>query len=196
MTGILWGALGGSTTFAVLAALGDMVSAEVRDRLDHLPHAILRLAARWLDPDQRVTVYEDEWLPELTYILRGDEARPVTRLYHGTRYAVGILVSVRRIACHVHRPAPEPVTAEAVERFVSVITEMQSLMRRIRSTEVAFDVARSEHAAARACPDPQWPELQRTEALVNGYLEILSLLREEEDRLDRLIYDEFGYVRG
>lgn len=38
-----------------------------------------------------------QWLAELTFILKGDEARPVTRLYHGTRYAVGILVSARRI---------------------------------------------------------------------------------------------------
>jgi len=31
------------------AAIGDMVSEEIRDRLDHLPHAILRLAACRLD---------------------------------------------------------------------------------------------------------------------------------------------------
>jgi hypothetical protein len=62
-----------------MTAVGDMVSEEVRDRLDHLPHAILRLAARRLPPAQRVTVYEDECMPELTYILKGDEARPVTR---------------------------------------------------------------------------------------------------------------------
>src|SRR5689334_5580854 len=81
-----------------MTAIGDMVSEEVRDRLDHLPHAILRLAARWLDPSQRVTMYDDEWMPDLAYIRKGDEARPVTCLYHGTRYAVGILVSVRLIA--------------------------------------------------------------------------------------------------
>jgi len=50
MTGLLWGALCGFGTFAVMTAVGDMVSEEVRDRLDHLPHAILRLAARQLDP--------------------------------------------------------------------------------------------------------------------------------------------------
>jgi hypothetical protein len=42
-------------------------------------------------------VYDDEWMPELTCILKGDEARPITRLYHGTRFAPGILVSARRI---------------------------------------------------------------------------------------------------
>ena len=45
-----------------------MVSEEVRDRLDHLPHAILRLAAMRLDPEQRTTIYTDEWLAELTNI--------------------------------------------------------------------------------------------------------------------------------
>jgi hypothetical protein len=102
MTGFLLAALG---VFAALGmtALGDMVSAEVRDRLDHLPHAILHLAARRLDSEQRVTMYDDEWMPELTFILKGDDARPITRLYHGTRFALGILVSARRIASQVHR---------------------------------------------------------------------------------------------
>lgn len=103
MTSFMWTAftfLGG----LLMIALGDMVSEEVRDRLDHLPHAILLLAARRLDPAQRFTVYEDEWLPELTYILKGDEARPMTRLYHGTRFALGILVRANRITRQLDRP--------------------------------------------------------------------------------------------
>ena len=84
--GILSSVVGG----LILAVFGEMVSQEVRDRLDHLPHAILRLAAWWLDPAQRTATYDDEWLPELTYILKGDEARPITRLYDGTRFALGI----------------------------------------------------------------------------------------------------------
>jgi Domain of unknown function (DUF5753)/Helix-turn-helix domain len=87
------------------AAIGDMVSEEVRDRLDHVPHAILQLAARRLDALERAAIYDDEWLPELTYILQGDEARPVTRLYHGTRFAFGILIAARRIARDLHRAA-------------------------------------------------------------------------------------------
>jgi hypothetical protein len=103
MSALLWGGLGSIVTFIVMAALGDMVSEEVRDRLDHLPHAILRLAARRLNSAQRVSIYDDEWLPELTYILKGDEARPITRLYQGTRYAVGILCSAHRIASQIDR---------------------------------------------------------------------------------------------
>jgi hypothetical protein len=102
-----------------MTALGDMVSEEVRDRLDHLPHAILHLAARRLNPGQRVTVYADEWLPELTYILKGDEARPVTRLVKGTLYALGILVSTRRITSHLHREAPAPAPLPQDHHYVS-----------------------------------------------------------------------------
>ena len=96
MTGVLLTAIGALAGLAT-TALGDMVSEEVRDRLDHLPHAILSLAARRLDAEQRATMYDDEWMPELTYILKGDDARPITRLYHGTRYSIGILVSTHRI---------------------------------------------------------------------------------------------------
>jgi hypothetical protein len=102
VTGILWACLGVLGSLG-MTALGDMVSEEIRDRLDHLPHAILGLAARRLDPAQRVTVYEDEWLPELTYILKGDEARPVTRLYHGIRYALGIMTAARQVTQRLRR---------------------------------------------------------------------------------------------
>lgn len=100
-----------------MTALGDMASEEMRDRLDHLPHALLRPAARRLNPHQRITIYQDEWLPELTYILKGAEARPITRLITGTRYALGILASAPRIARHLHRkPTAAPnVTAETPE---------------------------------------------------------------------------------
>lgn len=70
MTGLVWGIIAFFVGLG-MTALGDMVSEEVRDRLDHLPHAILRLAARRLDAGQRITVYEDEWLPELAHPERG-----------------------------------------------------------------------------------------------------------------------------
>ena len=119
MTGILWAALGVLGGLG-MTAIGDMVSEEVRDRLDHLPHAILRLAGRRLDPALRVTVYEDQWLPDLTYILKGDEARPVTRLIKGTWFAVGILASARRITRYLHRAAsgqPQSIRAELERRL-------------------------------------------------------------------------------
>jgi len=128
---VLLGVLGGVASFAAMAAIGDMVSEEVRDRLDHLPHAILRLAARRLDPGLREDVYDDEWMPELTYILKGDEARPITRLYHGTRFALGILAAARRIA---RRLACSPELAFEAQL---VIAEGLSEMTAIRDA-VAF----------------------------------------------------------
>jgi hypothetical protein len=85
----------------------DMAREEIRDRMEHISHAILHLAACRLDREQRVTIYEDEWLPELTYILNGDEARPVTRLFKGSWFAIGIFFTARRIADRLDRPAPE-----------------------------------------------------------------------------------------
>lgn len=93
----------------------DMVSEEVRGWLDHVPQAILKLAAGRLDPDQRSTVHDDEWLPELRYILSGAETRPITRFVTGTYYALGILATTRRIARHLHRSAADkPALAEAI----------------------------------------------------------------------------------
>jgi len=67
MNGWAWGALGVVVAF-LSAALGDLVSEEIRGWLDLLPRAILRLAATQLSPAQRQTVYEDEWFPELCYV--------------------------------------------------------------------------------------------------------------------------------
>lgn len=92
-----------------------MVSKEVRDRLDHLPHAILRLAARRLDPDQRATIYEEVWLPDLAYYLRRDGPRPVTRLITGTGFAIGILAKARRIERNLSPAAQGQPTATGTD---------------------------------------------------------------------------------
>jgi anti-anti-sigma regulatory factor len=106
MTGLLWAALGILGGFG-MAAIGDMVSEEVRDRLDHLPHAILRLAAWRLDPALRASLYEEVWLPDLAYHLKGDEARPVTRLYHGICFAAGMLASAHRSSRSLNGARPQ-----------------------------------------------------------------------------------------
>jgi hypothetical protein len=112
--------VGGIATLIVMAALGDLASEEVRDRLDHLPQALLRLAARRLDADQRLTVYEDEWMPELTFILKGDEARPITRLYHGVHFALGILAASRRVSRTLDRPETKRTARMVVDTNVFV----------------------------------------------------------------------------
>lgn len=72
------------------AAFGELVSDEVRARLDRIPFAILRSAARRLPRDQRDDMYQGAWLPELHHILRGDEATPITRLVHGSSFAISL----------------------------------------------------------------------------------------------------------
>jgi hypothetical protein len=128
MTGFLWAALT-IVLGLVMTAIGDLVSEEVRDRLDHLPHAILRLAAWRLDQAQRVIMYDDEWMPELTFILKGDEARPITRLYDGTRFALGILCSAHRIASQVDRAAIDQATRDAGFKKVGVIALQESAIK-------------------------------------------------------------------
>jgi hypothetical protein len=98
----------------ILAATGDLISEEIRGWLDLAPRVILRLAATQLDPSQLETIYHDEWLPELTYALRGAESRPITRLIRGIAYAAGLLIAAHRIARRVHRiPRGDAVSTAA-----------------------------------------------------------------------------------
>jgi hypothetical protein len=120
-----------------MTILADMASEEIRDRLDYLPHAILRLAARQLTQEERITIYYYEWLPELIFILKGTETRPITRLVTGTKYAVGILINARRIAHHLHRAAPHqsrttPLAQALLDR-ASLLRKERTLMRKEES---------------------------------------------------------------
>jgi hypothetical protein len=83
------------TVIAVVAALamaciGDLISEEIRYRLDRLPHGLIRLAVRRVPADLRGDLY-DEWTAELHEVLRGAKAPPITRLVLGTFFAGGLL---------------------------------------------------------------------------------------------------------
>jgi hypothetical protein len=94
---VIWTLL--SFALAVLvAALGELVSDEIRARLDSVPFALLTAAARRLPPNQRSDMHEQAWLPELHHILRGDHAVPITRLIHGIRFAIGLWLAAPRIS--------------------------------------------------------------------------------------------------
>jgi hypothetical protein len=97
MTDLVWAALGLLGMF-LSAALGDLVSEEIRGWLDLAPRGVLRLAAARLDPELRESIYEDEWVPELHHVLHGAESRPITRLIIGTKFASGLLLTAPRIA--------------------------------------------------------------------------------------------------
>jgi hypothetical protein len=83
--------------FALSAAVGDLISQEIRGRLDALPRAVLLLAARRL-PDELRAEKLTEWEGELHEILRGAEALPVTRLWRGLHYTAGITRAAPTIA--------------------------------------------------------------------------------------------------
>lgn len=47
----------------------DLLRGEIRGRLDKLPYGLLHLARRRLPPELRASRCDDEWKPELDYIL-------------------------------------------------------------------------------------------------------------------------------
>lgn len=81
----------------VVVAIGDMVSEEVRARLDRLPHAVLCLAIRRLPGELRADIGKD-WHAELDHILHRAKLYPVTRLIVGVSFAAGLLNSAPQIA--------------------------------------------------------------------------------------------------
>ncbi|MEV2277838.1 hypothetical protein AB0I72_19860 [Nocardiopsis sp. NPDC049922] len=94
MTGLLIGALcalGG----LFLGVCSDMISEEMRTRLDRLPQALVRLAARRLPEEIRDDMAR-EWLAELHVVLHGADAVPVTRLVKGVAYGFSLFVSARK----------------------------------------------------------------------------------------------------
>jgi hypothetical protein len=126
-----WGVIGILGGLLVMA-LGDLVSEEVRGWLDLLPCGILRLAARRLDPETREAIYEEDWLPELIYALRGAESRPITRVVKGVCFATGLFISARRVEAiprAVNTTASTAVSAgvasATAEAFASVLTVIE-----------------------------------------------------------------------
>jgi hypothetical protein len=142
----------------LIAVLGELINEEVRGWIDYLPRVILRLAARRLDPAGKITIYEDEWLPELTCILRGAEARPISRVILGVKYSAVLLVKAERIASHLHRTMPDPAqphlsrvaTAPAAE-IAPAGSLLQLLTATVEQVETRYAVVSEQwHCAAEA----------------------------------------------
>ncbi len=98
-----------SASVAFIAAVGlvllvagkvmiSLLAKEVEGRLDQVGFAILRIARWRLPAELREPLYDEAWLPELHYILEREEARPLTRLIQGLRYACGVAWSARTTA--------------------------------------------------------------------------------------------------
>lgn len=114
MMGYLWAALVlvAGTSAAVVAGL---VNDELRGWLELLPHGILRLAASRLSTAERSAIYETEWLPELSYILKAAGERPITRLVLGTEFSIGILLASKRIERSLDGGALQRATTALLE---------------------------------------------------------------------------------
>jgi hypothetical protein len=80
------------------ATFGDLVSEEVRRRLDRVPMQLTQLACRRL-PEPVRTDRADEWSAELNAILirRGATKLPITRLVVGVRFALGLFIATPAI---------------------------------------------------------------------------------------------------
>jgi hypothetical protein len=90
----------------LVAATGELVSDEIRARLDRIPLALLAIAASRLPRDQRDELYEQAWFPELHHILQGNEATPITRLVRGTHFALGLWLSAPQIRRELQSDGP------------------------------------------------------------------------------------------
>jgi hypothetical protein len=83
------------------------------------PVGLLRIARRLVPKNQRDQLYDEEWFPELHEALHGTEGRPLTRLWLGIRFSLGLIRSARRTAREMggargnaHSPA-QPHAVEA-----------------------------------------------------------------------------------
>src|SRR5262249_50709723 len=94
-----------------------------------------------------------EWLPELAYILRGDEARPITRLIHGTRYALGILARTRSITGQLRRSVPVQPQAIASHLALQRVQVLSWMMYDARRTGTPVSSALRGQALAQLGED-------------------------------------------
>ena len=100
MSAVGWicGLVGLLLMWIIVETLKSLFLTETLTRLERVPYAILRLARRRLRPEQRETVHDEEWLPELAMIVRESEGLPLTRLVRGVDYAIGLVFAASKIS--------------------------------------------------------------------------------------------------
>jgi hypothetical protein len=140
------------------AILGDLLSEEVRHRLDRIPLQLARLACRRL-PEPVRTDRADEWVAELSAILarRGATKLPITRLALGVRFALGLFIAtpaMRRAVERGHRrrgmrPLGITLVALAVGGFMLVVDKQLDLALLLAEVLELTIVLRILFAAAR-----------------------------------------------
>src|SRR5262245_13620329 len=80
----------------IVGVVISMVTKEAEAWLYMVPGWLLRVARRRIPVSHREELYE-EWAAELYYALHRSEGRPLTRLWLGVRYALGLLRAGQRV---------------------------------------------------------------------------------------------------
>ena len=89
---IIWGVVAGFVAAVIAKTATDASTEELRTRLDRLSRTILAIAARSL-PNEEQDDLLAEWEAELCFILRHTEGLPLTRIWRGLRFAMGLALS-------------------------------------------------------------------------------------------------------
>lgn len=96
MNGILL-VISGIVVSLLGVTVGDLVSEEIRGRLDRFPYLLVRVAVRRL-PSEMQSSRELEWAGELDGILRDRHRFPIGRLVAGCYFGFGLIASAPRVA--------------------------------------------------------------------------------------------------
>lgn len=128
----------------LLAALSGLIGDEVRGWLELAPRGLLRVAAMRLPVDRREAIYGEEWLPELLFIVRKVEGRPITRLVLGTWFAASMIRSAGRVARTlgpIQREGPDSAAAfVTATKLVNLPTQEAVNESHVRQHTREFDV--------------------------------------------------------
>jgi hypothetical protein len=116
ISGLLSAVIGLLVTILV-TVIADMASEEIRSRLDHIPYALLRIARFRLPADQREPLHDQEWKSELRYILKEAKTKPISRLFVGIRYSLGLIRAARSVG---RARAGHPPQIEMLRRLISI----------------------------------------------------------------------------
>ncbi|PSK88727.1 hypothetical protein CLV63_12913 [Murinocardiopsis flavida] len=121
-----------------LTILSDMISKEARTRLDQIPQALVKLAARRLPANVR---RDDEraWLADLHEFLHGDAATPITRLTKGTYFAACLFWGAHQITeIEKNTPGTRATPAEIESnriKHILIIDELAHIANQIVDLE-------------------------------------------------------------
>ncbi len=128
----------------VFGVLGrSLLADEIRGRLDRLSGWLLRQAANQLGPEQQAT-YEELWLPDLEFILRDAEGRPITRLVTGIKFAAGLLVSTRRETPQSRRAATRETPNEIRDSARPGLVAAEPVARQADAPHPGIKIIRAE----------------------------------------------------